>query len=404
MSQTTEGTFDPYYRWLGISPNEQPPNHYRLLAIEPFEDDPQVVENAADQRMGHLRTFQTGKHAEFSQKLLNEVAAAKLSLLNREKKAAYDELLRQELQADDSPAEASDTRIESDGPPVGFPAEPDLCKVGPELRATTGRRRAKLLFLGGSLAAVVLLSLGLFISAGAPSAGERAGSSEPPSPRSPSPTVTPAAPSEETPTHDTNPVTQSPELDPVPAAERPVFEKPVSRASVVPPSSEAAQQEPLHRESAHEVQFPTPHKTLQEHLQQAQATLKTNPDAADAHLVLGRWYCFGQGQWKQGFAHLAKCSDDALKAIAQRELTSPPNTANDQVKLGDAWWDLALAREADEKNLLMLRAGYWYRRALPALTSAIAKAKVRKRLSDIANARRSVPGQQSPKNIWSDVL
>ena len=29
--------FDPYYRWLGIPPGEQPPNHYRLLGVQLFE-------------------------------------------------------------------------------------------------------------------------------------------------------------------------------------------------------------------------------------------------------------------------------------------------------------------------------------------------------------------------------
>ena len=69
--------FDPYHEWLGIPASEQPPHHYRLLGIPPFEESPTVIENAADQRMAHLRTFQTGKHAAESQRLLNEVAAAK---------------------------------------------------------------------------------------------------------------------------------------------------------------------------------------------------------------------------------------------------------------------------------------------------------------------------------------
>lgn len=29
--------FDPYSEWLGIAPEEQPPDHYRLLGIAPFE-------------------------------------------------------------------------------------------------------------------------------------------------------------------------------------------------------------------------------------------------------------------------------------------------------------------------------------------------------------------------------
>jgi hypothetical protein len=86
--------FNPYYKWLGIRPEEQPPHHYRLLGISVFEPDPDVIEAAADQRMAHLRGYQTGRHAELSQQLLNEVAAARICLLNPSKRAAYDEQLK----------------------------------------------------------------------------------------------------------------------------------------------------------------------------------------------------------------------------------------------------------------------------------------------------------------------
>ena len=87
--------FDPYHLWLGIPPEEQPPNHYRLLGLKPFETKPAAIEHAADQRMIHLRTFQAGRHTAFSQKLLNEVSAARVCLLNPEKKANYDRQLRE---------------------------------------------------------------------------------------------------------------------------------------------------------------------------------------------------------------------------------------------------------------------------------------------------------------------
>jgi len=89
--------FDPYYKWLAIAPEDQPPDCYRLLGVRTFEDDPDVIENASDQRMAHLRTFQSGKHSAESQKLLNEVAQAKVLLLNPEKKAKYDETLREQM-------------------------------------------------------------------------------------------------------------------------------------------------------------------------------------------------------------------------------------------------------------------------------------------------------------------
>ena len=93
MSQSGE-PFDPYYQWLGIPPEEQPPNHYRLLGIRLFEENSEVIQNASDRQMVHLRTFQNGPRAAQSQKLLNEVAAAKLCLLSPDKKATYDAHLR----------------------------------------------------------------------------------------------------------------------------------------------------------------------------------------------------------------------------------------------------------------------------------------------------------------------
>jgi hypothetical protein len=73
--------FDPYHQWLGIGPEDQPPNHYRLLGIPLFEADRDVIANAATRQMAHLRTFALGRHSDLSQTLLNEVAAAKLRLL-----------------------------------------------------------------------------------------------------------------------------------------------------------------------------------------------------------------------------------------------------------------------------------------------------------------------------------
>ncbi len=78
----TAGDFDPYYQWLGIPPKEQPPHFYRLLGIRLFEHDLNVIEAAADRQMLFLRTYQAGRHAALSQQLLNEVATAKLCLMD----------------------------------------------------------------------------------------------------------------------------------------------------------------------------------------------------------------------------------------------------------------------------------------------------------------------------------
>src|SRR5262245_14142585 len=98
--------FDPYYVWLGIPPEEQPPNHYRLLGLRTFETNPDVISNAVDQRRTFLRSVQGGKRAAQSQKLLNEVSAAGVCLLDPAKKAVYDEELRKELAPPELPPEA----------------------------------------------------------------------------------------------------------------------------------------------------------------------------------------------------------------------------------------------------------------------------------------------------------
>lgn len=86
--------FDPYLKWLGIREADRPPNNYQLLGLEPFESDPEVISNAADRQMAHVRTFQTGRHSAISQRVLNELATARVTLLNPDKKRVYDAQLR----------------------------------------------------------------------------------------------------------------------------------------------------------------------------------------------------------------------------------------------------------------------------------------------------------------------
>ncbi len=86
--------FDPYYKWLGIAPKDQPPNHYRLLGIDLFEPDREVIDAAANRLMSYLQDLASGEHAEDSQKLLNEIAAARLCLLAADEKAGYDGALK----------------------------------------------------------------------------------------------------------------------------------------------------------------------------------------------------------------------------------------------------------------------------------------------------------------------
>jgi hypothetical protein len=91
---TMSKAFDPYHKWLGIQPHQQPASHYRLLGISEFEDDPDVIAHGADLRTRFLQDCQKGEHAEDAKKLLEEVAAARLCLLDTTEKARYDRRLR----------------------------------------------------------------------------------------------------------------------------------------------------------------------------------------------------------------------------------------------------------------------------------------------------------------------
>lgn len=174
--------FDPYHRWLGIPPEDQPPNHYRLLGLVQYESDPEVIENAANQRMAHLRSFQAGRNASESQRLLNEVAAARICLLNVEKKAAYDEGLRQSEKppaVSPGPVEAPPPLVPPQSPsPVSGPAPPPIevkeeetwleghLHGHPHHAAHSRFSRGTLFAMGGVSAAVVLVILFLLAQGG----------------------------------------------------------------------------------------------------------------------------------------------------------------------------------------------------------------------------------------------
>ena len=78
--------FDPYHRWLGIPPEEQPAHHYRMLGLELYEADPEVIQEACDKQMTHVQTHKTGPYSHESQEMLNELARVKITLMNEERR------------------------------------------------------------------------------------------------------------------------------------------------------------------------------------------------------------------------------------------------------------------------------------------------------------------------------
>jgi antitoxin component YwqK of YwqJK toxin-antitoxin module len=118
------GNFDVYGNWLGIPPKEQPPNFYRLLGIDLFESDPEVIAEAAEQRIQHIRDFQRGEYALLAQKLQKKIISVRDYLLDEGKKTEYDISLKLQLQhkpapaAPQRPAQAQYAKPSPAAPPV----------------------------------------------------------------------------------------------------------------------------------------------------------------------------------------------------------------------------------------------------------------------------------------------
>jgi hypothetical protein len=144
--------FDPYLQWLGIRDPERPPNHYVLLGVQLFEGDLDVLANAADRQMAHVRTFQTGRHAIESQHLLNELATAKVCLLNPTRKETYDAWLgsRQPVSAPLAPTPP-------EPPPIRLEPTSTAAGSSPGLSVLVAVFLATALVLVGLIAVVVTL-------------------------------------------------------------------------------------------------------------------------------------------------------------------------------------------------------------------------------------------------------
>lgn len=157
--------FDPYHKWLGILSKEQPPNHYRLLHLELFESDLDVIEGAADRAMGFVRQYQSGEHAALAAKLLNEIATARLCLLKPAAKAEYDGKLRKKLSVGEPP------NAETNEPPA-LPLDDELSQLmaAPAIRSSPKSRRKKskpsqgIRVAGGIVAALLVVVVGILAS------------------------------------------------------------------------------------------------------------------------------------------------------------------------------------------------------------------------------------------------
>ena len=158
-----------------------------------------------------------------------------------------------------------------------------------------------------------------------------------------------------------------------------------------------------------------------EKIGQALEAVRANPQDAEANVTVGKLYCFAKEDWAKGLPYLAKGTDEDLKTLALQETGSPPGDDSGEVKLADAWWNVGQSARAKARAAVMLHAGAWYQQASLSLPAGVVKARVEKRLEEIAALGRDiplVPGRQPPpvlapfdekmatryQNLWSQHL
>jgi hypothetical protein len=88
---------DFYTQWLGIAPGPRPPDYYTLLGLERFCQDVEAIESATRARLTRLDEFAMHPDRDTRdavQDMMNEVARARVCLVNPAKRMAYDQQLR----------------------------------------------------------------------------------------------------------------------------------------------------------------------------------------------------------------------------------------------------------------------------------------------------------------------
>ena len=115
----------------------------------------------------------------------------------------------------------------------------------------------------------------------------------------------------------------------------------------------------------------------------AQQALMGKPDDPKANFAVGLWLAVYESDWEQALPKLALGSDARWKAAAVAEL-KPQSEVEAQLTAGDAWWEVAQSATGEVKLAAQRRAHEWYKRHAPNVKSPLVKARVTKRIEELA--------------------
>jgi hypothetical protein len=81
--------YDLICSWLGLPPETWPPDHYRLLGLQPGEDNAELIEQHVHERLDTVRRYQM-THPEQATEAMNRLAQAFVCLTEPTSKKNYD--------------------------------------------------------------------------------------------------------------------------------------------------------------------------------------------------------------------------------------------------------------------------------------------------------------------------
>jgi tetratricopeptide (TPR) repeat protein len=104
---------DFYTEWLELPPGPRPPDYYTLLGVKVFCRDQDIIERAARRQLTRLDEFALYPDRDTRdavQDMMNEVARARVDLVNPKRCLAYDRKLAQKLGVASPPAVEAETQ------------------------------------------------------------------------------------------------------------------------------------------------------------------------------------------------------------------------------------------------------------------------------------------------------
>jgi len=115
----------------------------------------------------------------------------------------------------------------------------------------------------------------------------------------------------------------------------------------------------------------------------ARDTLESKADDKGANLTWGKYLCTIKGDWEKGLPLLEKGEDKELAALAKNEIAKP-STGDEQVRMGDEWWELAEKEQGMARQQMKKHAAFWYKKAENAV-SGLTQTRIKKRIKEIEN-------------------